>query len=118
MAGFITTSVSDNPREALDASKTFLAYIFRNPHHAENVRMGGGKIDHEKLAAAVGKRDWEGAKKLISDEVVFAHSITGTPAQCRMRLEDFVQEGLDLPILLPMGTEEARKKAVTMARTL
>jgi len=118
VGGFITTSVSDNPREALDASKTFLAYIFRNPHHAENVRMGGGKVDHEKLAAAVGKRDWEGAKKLISDEVVFAHSITGTPAQCRRRLEDFVQEGLDLPILLPMGTEEARKKAVTMGRTL
>jgi len=118
VAGFITTSVSDNPREALDASKTFLAYIFRNPHHAENVRMGGGKVDHEKLASAVGKRDWEGAKKLISDEVVFAHSITGTSAQCRTRLEDFVQEGLDLPILLPMGTEEARKKAVAMAGTL
>ena len=118
VAGFITTSVSDNSREALDASKTFLAYIFRNPHHAENVRMGGGKVDHEKLASAVGKRDWEGAKKLISDEVVFAHSITGTPAQCRRRLEDFVQEGLDLPILLPMGTEEARRKAVTMASTL
>ncbi len=118
VAGFITTSVSDNPREAIDASKTFLAYIFRNPHHAENVRMGGGTVDHEKLADAVGKRDWEGAKRLISDEVVFAHSITGTPVECRKRLEDFVKEGLDLPILLPMGTQEARKKAVEMASHL
>jgi 5,10-methylenetetrahydromethanopterin reductase len=118
VAGFITTSVADDPREAIDASKTFLAYIFRNPHHAENVRMGGGQVDHAGLANAIGKRDWEGAKKFISDEVVYAHSITGTPTECRQRLQDFVKEGLDLPILLPMGTQEARRRVVAMAREL
>jgi 5,10-methylenetetrahydromethanopterin reductase len=118
VAGFITTSVSDDPREALEASKTFLAYIFRNPHHAENVRMGGGRVDHARVADAIGKRDWEAARKLISDEVVHAHSVTGTPAQCRKRLEEFVREGLDLPILLPMGTPEARKRAVRLAKEL
>jgi len=118
VAAFITTSVSDNPKEAIEASKTFLAYIFRNKHHAENIRMGGGNVDQESLAAAIGKRDWEGAKKLISDEVVFAHSVTGTPTECRKRLEEFVNEGLNLPILLPMGTQEARKRAVELARQL
>lgn len=118
IAGFITTSVSENAREAIEASKTFLAYIFRNRHHEENIRMGGGRVDHESLAAAIGRRDWEGAKKLISDEVVFAHSITGTPSECRKRLEEFVQGGLDLPILLPMGTQEARKRVVELARGL
>jgi 5,10-methylenetetrahydromethanopterin reductase len=118
VAGFITTSVSNDPREAIDASKTFLAYIFRNPHHAENIRLGGGKVDQEALAAAIAKRDWSGATKFISDEVVFAHSITGTPSECRKRLEDFLKEGLDLPILLPMGTQEARRTAVKMATQL
>jgi len=116
VAAFITTSVSDDAREAIEASKTFLAYIFRNKHHADNIRMGGGKVDQEGLAEAIARRDWEGAKKLISDEVVFAHSITGTPSECRRRVEDFVKEGLNLPILLPMGTREARKKAVELAR--
>jgi len=50
--------------------------------------------------------------------VVFAHSITGTPSECRRRLEEFVAQGLDLPILLPMGTEEARKKVIELARQL
>lgn len=118
VAGFITTSVSENAREAIEASKTFLAYIFRNRHHEENIRMGGGRVDHESLAAAIGRRDWEGAKKLISDEVVFAHSITGTPSECRKRLEEFVQGGLDLPILLPMGTQDARKRVVELAREM
>ncbi len=117
-AGFITTSVSPNPREAIDASKTFLAYIFRNRHHAENIRMGGGQVDQDGLAAAIAKRDWEGAKAFISDEVVYAHSISGTPADCRKRVEEFVKGGLDLPILLPMGTQEARKRVVELARQL
>ncbi|MFQ5904181.1 MAG: LLM class flavin-dependent oxidoreductase [Candidatus Binatia bacterium] len=118
VAGFITTSVSKNTREAIEARKTFLAYIFRNKHHAENIRMGGGKVDQGSLATAIGKRDWEGAKRLISDEVVFAHSISGTPSECRKRLEEFIEMGLNLPILLPMGTQEARKRVVELAREL
>jgi 5,10-methylenetetrahydromethanopterin reductase len=118
VAGFVTTAVADDAREAIEASKMFLAYIFRNKHHAENIHMGGGKVDQDALAAAVGKRDWEAAKKLISDEVVHAHSVSGTPAECRKQLESFIQGGLSLPVLLPMGTQEARKRALQMARDL
>jgi 5,10-methylenetetrahydromethanopterin reductase len=116
VAGFVTASVADNPGEAMEANKLFLAYIFRNTHHAENIRLGGGKIDQEGLAAAVAKRDWEAAKKFISDEVVHAHSVAGTAAECRRQLESFIQGGLNLPILLPMGTQEARKQVIRMAR--
>jgi 5,10-methylenetetrahydromethanopterin reductase len=116
VAGFITTAVADDPREAIDASKMFLAYIFRNKHHAENIRMGGGNVDQEALAVAVGNRDWEAAKKYISDDIVRAHSIAGTPTECRKQLDSFIVGGLDLPILLPMGTQEMRKAAIRMAR--
>lgn len=118
VAGFITTSVSNDAREAIDASKSFLAYIFRNQHHAENIRAGGGAVDQEGLAAAIARRDWEEAKKFISDEVVRAHSVSGTPEQCVRQLEAFLAAGLDLPILLPMGTPEARKRAVELAKRL
>ena len=118
VAGFVTASVADDPREAIDANKMFLAYIFRNTHHAENIRLGGGSVDQEALAAAVSKRDWEAAKKFISDDVVFAHSVAGTPADCRKQLEAFTKGGLDLPIVLPMGTQEARKRVVRMAREI
>ncbi|MFQ5683412.1 MAG: LLM class flavin-dependent oxidoreductase [Candidatus Binatia bacterium] len=118
VACFVAASVSDNRREAIEASKGLLAYIFRNKHHAENIRMGGGRVDQERLAVAVGNRDWDQAKKLISDEVVFGHSISGKPSECRQRLQEFIQEGLDLPILLPLGTQEARKRVIALARDL
>jgi 5,10-methylenetetrahydromethanopterin reductase len=116
VAGFVTASVADDPREALEANKMFLAYIFRNAHHAENIRLGGGKVDQQGLAAAVAKRDWETAKKFISDEVVLAHSVAGTPAQCQRQLEAFTKNGLNLPIVLPMGSQEARKQVIRMVR--
>ena len=118
VAGFVTAAVSNEPKEAVEANKLFLAYIFRNVHHAENIRLGGGRVDQEGLAAAVAKRDWEAAKNFISDEVVHAHSIAGTPADCRKQLESFVAGGLNLPILLPTGTQEARRQVIRMAREL
>jgi len=118
VAGFVTASVADDAREAIEANKMFLAYIFRNTHHADNIRLGGGKVDQEGLAAAVGKRDWETAKKFISDEVVFAHSVAGTPSDCRKQLEAFTKGGLNLPIVLPMGTQDARMRVVRMAREI
>jgi 5,10-methylenetetrahydromethanopterin reductase len=116
VAGFVTASVADDAREAIEANKMFLAYIFRNTHHAENIRLGGNQLDQAALATAVGKRDWEAAKQFISDDIVFAHSVAGTPADCRKQLEAFTKGGLDLPIVLPMGTQEARKRVVRMVR--
>jgi 5,10-methylenetetrahydromethanopterin reductase len=118
IAGFVTASVSQNAREAIEANKMFLAYIFRNLHHAENIRLGGGKVDQEGLAAAVSKRDWEAAKQFISDEVVHAHSIAGTVDECRKQLDSFIKGGLNLPVLLPMGTQDGRKRVLQMARSL
>jgi len=118
VAGFVTAAVTDNAKEAIEANKMFLAYIFRNVHHAENIRLGGGKVDQEGLASAVAKRDWEAAKKFISDEMVFAHSVAGTPSDCAKQLEAFTKGGLDLPIVLPTGTQEARKKGVRMVREI
>jgi 5,10-methylenetetrahydromethanopterin reductase len=118
VAGFVTASVASDRREAIEANKLFLAYIFRNTHHAENIRLGGGKVDQEGLAAAVGKRDWEAAKKFISDDVVLAHSVAGSPADCRQQLQTFISGGLNLPILLPTGTQEARRRVIEMAREI
>jgi 5,10-methylenetetrahydromethanopterin reductase len=116
VAGFVTASVSENVAEAIEANKLFLAYVFRNTHHAENIRLGGGNVDQGGLAAAVGKRDWQAAKKFISDDVVRAHSIAGTRKESCEQLEAFIKGGLNLPVLLPMGTQEARKQVIHMVR--
>jgi ribosome recycling factor len=42
--------------------------------------------------------------------------VAGTPAECRRQLERFTTGGLNLPVVLPMGTQEARKQVVRMVR--
>ena len=118
VAGFVTAAVSDRAKEAIESNKLFLAYIFRNVHHAENIRLGGNRIDQEGLAAAVAKRDWETAKKFISEEVVLAHSVAGTPDDCAKQMEAFTKGGLNLPIVLPTGSQEARMRVVRMVREI
>jgi 5,10-methylenetetrahydromethanopterin reductase len=118
VAGFIAAAVSEDAREAMDATKTFLAYIFRNKHHEENLRLGGGTVDQEQLADLIAGREWERAKGLISDEVVYAHSISGTAQDCRRRLTAFTERGLDLPLLMPLGTREQRRNVVELAREI
>jgi alkanesulfonate monooxygenase SsuD/methylene tetrahydromethanopterin reductase-like flavin-dependent oxidoreductase (luciferase family) len=51
-------------------------------------------------------------------DVVHAHSIAGTPADCRKQLQQFVNGGLSLPILLPISTQAGRRQVLQMAREL
>jgi len=44
--------------------------------------------------------------------------VAGTPAECGRQLERFTNGGLNLPVVLPMGTQEARKRVVRMVREI
>ena len=105
VAGFVTAAVSDSAKEAIEVRVHFPAshlsqritpriFVWRRPCRSGRSRGRGGE------------RDWDAAKKFISDEVVFAHSVAGTPGDCAKQLEAFTKGGLDLPLVPP--TERRR----------
>jgi alkanesulfonate monooxygenase SsuD/methylene tetrahydromethanopterin reductase-like flavin-dependent oxidoreductase (luciferase family) len=53
------------------------------------------------IAEAWSRGDREGAERAVSDDLIDATSIAGTPEQCRERIEAYRQSGIDLPILSP-----------------
>ena len=57
--------------------------------------MGGSQLDRQALYDAVAKNNWSRAVAMISDEVVARHSVSGTPDQVRVRLEEYRAAGLD-----------------------
>ena len=83
VAGFVTAAVSDNAKEAIEANKCFSPTFFATCTTPKISAWVAAKSISKGLAAAVARRDWEAAKKFISDEVVFAHSVAGTPTECR-----------------------------------
>jgi 5,10-methylenetetrahydromethanopterin reductase len=73
--------------------------VLRGAHHAENIRLAGGKLDQQALATAYAAENWSEVDRLVSDDVVLRHAACGTPADVRARLADYAAIGLDEVIL-------------------
>ena len=117
-AGFIFFAVSENGRDAVDELRRKIAFLFRSERHAENIKSSGLPIDHEAIIDAVARRDLEAATGLVPDDAVDAFGVGGTPRHCRDKLQQYLDAGLDEPVLQISGTPENKALALEMVREL
>ena len=61
----------------------------------------GYPVEAAAIAEAWARGDREAAERAVSDESIDATGISGTPEQCRARIEAYRQSGIDVPILSP-----------------
>jgi 5,10-methylenetetrahydromethanopterin reductase len=115
-AGYIFFGTSRNAREAIDAARLKVAFVMRNKFLAQNIKDSGIPIDQEAVVAAVARRDLATAASLVPDDAVEAFSIAGSPDHCLRRLRDFVDAGLDEPVLSLVGTPENCAFAIDVMR--
>ncbi len=114
VAALIATTISEDYEEALSASQIGLGYLLRNPSLNASHKVSGTKLDLDAINNALVKEDWEAMKRLIPEEVVHAHSVTGTPEMAAERIAEYERAGLEIPVLALRGTPEARKKALCL----
>jgi 5,10-methylenetetrahydromethanopterin reductase len=105
-AGYLFFGASKNAKEAVDAVRQKLAFVMRNKFLGANIKASGIPVDQEAVIAAIARRDIQGATKLVSDDAVEAFGIAGTPQHCTKRLHDFVDAGIDEPVLGILGSAE------------
>jgi len=105
-AGYLFFGASKNAKEAVDAVRQKLAFVMRNKFLGANIKASGIPVDQEAVIAAIARRDIAGATKLVSDDAVEAFGIAGTPEHCTKRLHDFVDAGIDQPVLGILGSAE------------
>jgi 5,10-methylenetetrahydromethanopterin reductase len=117
-AGYLFFSASRNPREAVDAVRQKLAFVMRNKFLAANIRASGIAVDQEAVTARIAHRDIAGAAALVPDEAVEAFGIAGTPEHCAGRLRDFVDAGLQEPVLGLLGNAESCRLGLEVMREL
>jgi 5,10-methylenetetrahydromethanopterin reductase len=115
-AGYIFFGTPRNAREAIDAARLKVAFVMRNKFLAQNIKDSGIPIDQEAVVAAVARRDLATAASLVPDDAVEAFSIAGSPDHCLRRLRDFVDAGLDEPVLSLVGTPENCAFAIDVMR--
>ncbi|HEY7248191.1 MAG TPA: LLM class flavin-dependent oxidoreductase [Xanthobacteraceae bacterium] len=115
-AGYLFFGVSHDPAEAIDAVRQKLAFVMRNKFLAANIKASGIAVDQEAVIAAISRRDIAAAAALVPDAAVEAFGIAGTPQHCRKRLADFIEAGLDEPVLGILGSAENCRLALDVMR--
>jgi probable F420-dependent oxidoreductase len=100
----LPTSTADNRAAALAALRPGLAfYCGFFPRYNRLMAEHGFTAEAAAIAEAWAVGDRAACERAVSDAMIDATSIAGTPEQCRARVEAYRQSGIDVPILSPFA---------------
>jgi 5,10-methylenetetrahydromethanopterin reductase len=102
----IVCSVDEDHDKAIDYSKMLLCqYMAQQPHIAKASGVSD-EVVHE-IQATLGwpatKEQINQAKHFVPDELVLKITASGTPAEARAKVAEYVKRGCTCPILYPVG---------------
>lgn len=117
-SGYIFFLASRDERRAVATVRQKLAFLFRNRFIDDNLAHSGLPIDQAAIIAAISRRDFEAATRLVPDEAAEAFAACGSPARCRDRIEAYLAAGLDEPVLVMLGEAEDRALGLELVRDL
>ena len=96
----IITSVHPDAEKAIKrAKKTLAFYVSVGKIYREFLASNGYKKETENIFAEYKKNGLDDNYELVTDSMVNDLCISGTPDDCRKKLNEFRQTGIDLPIL-------------------
>ena len=104
ITSLLPTVVAESRREAFDALRPGLAfYAGFFPRYNRLMAEHGFAEEAAAIAEAWSRGDRDAAERAVSDAMIDASSIAGTPEECREKIEAYRQSGIDLPILSPFA---------------
>ncbi len=115
LAGLVLTALSADEGAALERHRRRLGFVLRGEHHEQNLRLAGTAVDRDALIRAVAADDWEAARRMISHDVVRAHTVSGTAERCRRRFREYREAGLDGLILTGIADPAEMQQAMHIA---
>jgi probable F420-dependent oxidoreductase len=104
VTSLLPASVGDTHESAVAALRPGIAfYCGFFPRYNRMMAEHGFASEAAAIAAAWARNDRETAERAVSDAMIDATSVSGTPEQCRARIEAYRQSGIDLPIISPFA---------------
>lgn len=100
----IVVSMSYDGRRGRQAAKEIVGKVLVHPGSVPVVKASGIELEEIKpLREALERNDMQTLTKLVKDEWVDMLTASGTPAECRDRLEEYRRAGVKLPLVVPIG---------------
>lgn len=104
IATLLPTAVGDTSAGALAMLRPGVAlYAGYFPRYNRLMAEHGFAAEAEAIAAAWARGDREAAERAVTDAMIEATCIVGTPEECRARVEAYRRSGMDVPILSPFA---------------
>lgn len=104
IASLLPASVSATREAALAALRPGIAfYCGFFPRYNRMMAEHGFAAEAAAIAEAWARHDTVSAERAVSDAMIDATSVSGTPEQCRARIEAYRASGIDLPIISPFA---------------
>jgi 5,10-methylenetetrahydromethanopterin reductase len=102
----VVCSVDEDHDKAIDTTRELLTqYLAQQPHIAKASGVSNEVV--EKIQSILG---WPAtheqiarAKHLVPEELILRITASGTPAEARKKVEEYVRNGCTCPILYPVG---------------
>lgn len=112
----LPASVSGTRSAALAALRPGIAfYCGFFPRYNRMMSEHGFAAEARAIGEAWAREDRETAERAVSDEMIDATSVSGTPEECRARIEAYRQSGIDVPIISPFARGPDAKARVEAA---
>jgi probable F420-dependent oxidoreductase len=109
---YVHVGVADRDRAAENARKDLFSYAVVDAYAANFERAGFGD-EVAEIRERHAARDREGAVAAVSDRMVDAIDVVGDAAHVRATMDDYVANGVDVPIVMPLPWGEDRRRVIT-----
>jgi len=111
-AAYIYFGPCEDGKSSFEILRGKLAFLMRNKFIAESAKRSNLEIDAERIVDAVARRDLDEAARLVPDEAVEALTIVGSRQHCMDRLMEYINAGIDEPVLSIVGGKKGTDLAL------
>ncbi|HTW07430.1 MAG TPA: LLM class flavin-dependent oxidoreductase, partial [Acidimicrobiales bacterium] len=115
----VVCSLDDDRELALDRARELLTqYLGQQPHIMQASGVDPALIEAigKVLTWPAGPEEIRKAMRLVPDEAVQMITASGTPSECRAKVEEYIAAGATCPVLYPLG-DDVRAMIDTFAAT-
>jgi len=104
----VVVSVDHNHQKALDNARELVTqYLGQQPHIMKASGVSSTLLDeiNKVMTWPASEEEIHEAMKLVPDDVVQLITASGTPDECRDKVQEYIDNGCTCPILYPLGDD-------------